>query len=367
MASQTEFTGERFIPTLSGEIYLEHVHRYAFAQTLVGGKRVLDAASGEGYGSAMLARSAASVVGLDLSAAAIREAAGRYTAQSNLSFVPASAAAVPFPDAWFDAVVSFETIEHLPQALQAPMLAEFARVLSADGLLILSSPNRALYSDARNYRNEFHLHELYRAELEDALAGHFPFCVWYRQRLQYWSALWREQPAAPAFSALSDEGGAVGPAPLPEAMYFVVVAAKRAAELPGQGDALSLFRDAAGSVDARAETDAREVLRLDALLRERDAALARQTEHILHLESLVAHRERIVEERDGQLASLADANRRLLEQSQETDSEGARLAAENRQLAHDAETLEAELVRRATWSWWKTLTRRLVRETFGIR
>ena len=46
------FTGERFTPECVREIAHEHWHRYAFARALAGGRRVLDAACGEGYGSA---------------------------------------------------------------------------------------------------------------------------------------------------------------------------------------------------------------------------------------------------------------------------------------------------------------------------
>ena len=45
------FTGERFLPECAGEMVYEHWHRYLLAQRHVAGKRVLDAASGEGYGA----------------------------------------------------------------------------------------------------------------------------------------------------------------------------------------------------------------------------------------------------------------------------------------------------------------------------
>ena len=59
-SAAAEFTGERFMPGCSGEIAYEHWHRYAFARRFVGGKRVLDAACGEGYGSALLSTVASS-------------------------------------------------------------------------------------------------------------------------------------------------------------------------------------------------------------------------------------------------------------------------------------------------------------------
>ena len=62
-----EHTGERFLPEIDGAyISYEHWHRYLFASSFVAGKSVLDVASGEGYGSALLALTAASVVGVDV-------------------------------------------------------------------------------------------------------------------------------------------------------------------------------------------------------------------------------------------------------------------------------------------------------------
>jgi len=59
-----EWTGERYVPGMEGaEIGYEHLHRYAFATQFVRNKRVLDLASGEGYGSHLLAKTAKQVVG----------------------------------------------------------------------------------------------------------------------------------------------------------------------------------------------------------------------------------------------------------------------------------------------------------------
>ena len=112
MADKLEFTGERFTPECVREIWYEHYHRYAFAGGLVRGRKVLDAACGEGYGSAMLARSAASVTGVDISEASIEHARRRYRAP-HLEFRSADCLNLPFDDDSFDSIVSFETLEHL--------------------------------------------------------------------------------------------------------------------------------------------------------------------------------------------------------------------------------------------------------------
>jgi ubiquinone/menaquinone biosynthesis C-methylase UbiE len=160
MASHTPFTGERFLPGCTGEIAYEHWHRYAFARRFVAARRVLDAACGEGYGSALLGTAAAGVVGVDIDKDTVAEASRRYSRLPQVSFVGGSCTALPLPDASFDAVVSFETIEHVGAADQPRMIAEFSRVLKPDGLLILSSPNKRLYRDARNYVNDFHIPQI---------------------------------------------------------------------------------------------------------------------------------------------------------------------------------------------------------------
>ncbi len=71
-------TGERFHPEMTGEIRQEHIHRYAWCMDLVSCLDVIDVASGEGFGSAMLAGRARSVVGIDNASRAVQHAERRY-------------------------------------------------------------------------------------------------------------------------------------------------------------------------------------------------------------------------------------------------------------------------------------------------
>src|ERR1700722_14035983 len=109
-----QFTGERYIPVCEGaEISCEHWHRYLYASRFVTGKTVLDIASGEGFGSAYLARSAGRVIGVDVDPEAVRHAAGKYI-RPNLEFRCGSAEVIPLEGSQLlDVVVSFETIEHI--------------------------------------------------------------------------------------------------------------------------------------------------------------------------------------------------------------------------------------------------------------
>lgn len=306
MPAELEFTGERFLPGAPGAIAYEHWHRYAFALRFARGRSVLDAACGEGYGTAFLAQAAQSAVGIDIDADAVRHARETYGAIPNLRFESASVTALPLPDASVDVVVSFETIEHLPAADQPRMLSEFARVLTVDGVLVLSSPNRLRYSDARDYRNPFHLHELYREDLSHLLHEVFRAHQWYHQVPLLASAVWSETPGNDVETWCGD-GRTVVPADAPDGLYYIVVAARTIKALPAAGPRISLFTDRDNSELRRAEAAAAEALRLDGLLRARDTALTEQAAHVRHLEDLLAVHQRVVVERDAQLLACNTA------------------------------------------------------------
>ncbi|HEX2015144.1 MAG TPA: methyltransferase domain-containing protein [Solirubrobacteraceae bacterium] len=159
-------TGERLIPeAYQGElVHAEHLARYRLAARLASGRRVLDAACGEGYGSAMLdAAGAAEVIGVDIDAATVRHARERYALDAREGDVTA----LPLPDSCMDLVVSFETIEHVAEPERA--LDEFRRVLAPDGVLLVSTPNTREYLDD----NPFHLRELTTEEFLGALRERF--------------------------------------------------------------------------------------------------------------------------------------------------------------------------------------------------
>src|SRR5207249_4541316 len=109
-----EWTGERFLPWIKDStIAYEHLHRYAYAATLAKCKRVLDLASGEGYGSNILAAAASSVIGVDIDENVVRHASAKYGGK-NLEFLSGSITAVPIHDDHsFDVTVCFEAIEHI--------------------------------------------------------------------------------------------------------------------------------------------------------------------------------------------------------------------------------------------------------------
>jgi SAM-dependent methyltransferase len=244
MSPALPFTGERFTPECAGGIWYEHWHRYVLASAWVTGKDVLDAACGEGYGSAFLASHARNVIGIDVSAEATAHAASRYM-RHNLRFQSASVTRLPLADASVDVVVSFETIEHLQD--QEAMLAEFRRVLRPEGFLLLSAPNRPEYSTGQNYRNEFHVREHDRAELDALLAREFPCRRWQGQRLMFQSVNWPLNADSSAVHPLRMARDQTITQEPPAPMYFLVAAAATEASLP-DFSRTTLFSDADLSV-----------------------------------------------------------------------------------------------------------------------
>jgi len=191
-----ENTGERFLPWVEGaKINYEHLHRYAFAAEFVKGRRVLDLASGEGYGTHMLSRDAEQVVGVDIDPQSVEHATRRYSSD-NVNFICGSMIDIPIEgQKIFDIIVCFEAIEHIKE--HDELLCEVRRLLKEDGLFIVSTPNRATYFPDPQYPNKrcipqhpFHVKELSIDELRNLLGNYFREARFLGQRVYTVSNLW---------------------------------------------------------------------------------------------------------------------------------------------------------------------------------
>ncbi len=206
---------------------------------------MLDISCGEGYGSAMLARSAKSVCGVDIAEEAIDHACKMYGAIPGLSFLVGDAAAIPLLDASVDLVVSYETIEHHDRHFE--MLAEIRRVLRPDGVLVISSPNRPIYSEAESQHNEFHVKELDFDAFDRVIRSQFPATVYFGQRLATGSSIYNLKPhaAVVAPTILVDDGHEIYSRPpvLAKPVYFIAVAVARTELIPSMPGASALFSE----------------------------------------------------------------------------------------------------------------------------
>lgn len=171
---------ERIETNIYNDNTIEHLHRYAFATVFAKGKAVLDIASGEGYGSHLLAGYASKVYGMDIAADIVEKASKKYK-KENLQYLHGSADKINLPDNSVDIVVSFETIEHHDK--HEEMMQEIKRVLVPDGVLIISTPDKKYYTDIPNHHNPWHVKELYGDEFEHLIKKYFAHASLYAQNI----------------------------------------------------------------------------------------------------------------------------------------------------------------------------------------
>ena len=161
--SRARFTGERLHDDLPlfGVDLARHQAAYEFAAARFVGARVLDLGCGSGAGTALLARAGAHAIGIDRVAP---DAASRRT---TAAFCLADLSALPLRAHSFDAVVSFQVIEHLRDP--APYLRAIGELLAPRGAALISTPNRQLSDGV----NPYHVREYLGGELGDLLVRHF--------------------------------------------------------------------------------------------------------------------------------------------------------------------------------------------------
>ena len=218
--------GERMVPELHRPslMYAEHVTRYAAARDAVRGRRVLDIASGSGYGSHLLSADAASVVGVDVNPDAVAYASRTYR-RDNLEFRVGDAERIPLDDDSVDVVVTFETIEHVADYRQ--FLSEIDRVLAPGGVALISTPNDLEFVEG----NHFHLHEFVYDELLDLVGTRFAHVQ------PYFQATWKAV-AIGTEEMLSSDGPVdvevlnLGPLKRDQFLYFYFVCSREPVDVP---------------------------------------------------------------------------------------------------------------------------------------
>jgi 2-polyprenyl-3-methyl-5-hydroxy-6-metoxy-1,4-benzoquinol methylase len=164
-------TGERTLPDVPEENYWyrRHLVVYKWIAQQLGGLSAIDMACGEGYGSDVLAQSAASVVGVDANPEAHEHARLRY-GRENLRFARDLVESFSEPT---DAVVFLQTIEHLQDP--GAVLEHFRSLVGEHGMVFLSTPNVLTLAPAGAERsdNPWHVHEYHAEEFEGLCREHF--------------------------------------------------------------------------------------------------------------------------------------------------------------------------------------------------
>lgn len=185
---------EQIIPDKLGgysrRLVQEHIDRYNFAVPFIHNKIVADIACGSGYGSHLLAvNGAKKVIGIDCDRKIIHYAKNRYQRQ-NATYKVGDANNLPFASVSIDAIISFETIEHIKKPTE--FLNEAKRVLNKSGSLIISTPNKKNSIGD----NPFHIREYDLKEFNQMLKPYFRKITYYGQRPV-------SQPIMPLYRLLS--------------------------------------------------------------------------------------------------------------------------------------------------------------------
>jgi 2-polyprenyl-3-methyl-5-hydroxy-6-metoxy-1,4-benzoquinol methylase len=169
-----ELTGERTLPDVPAENYWyrRHLAVYEWIGARVAGRRVLDMACGEGYGSEVLSRCAESVVGVDANPDAHEHARLRYVRQ-NLRFERGLVETFGAPGS-FDAIVFLQTIEHVHDP--AAVLEHFRSLLAPGGVAYVTTPNVLTLAPAGAEKsdNPWHIKEYRASEFRALCTGVFP-------------------------------------------------------------------------------------------------------------------------------------------------------------------------------------------------
>ncbi|WP_010649700.1 class I SAM-dependent methyltransferase [Oceanobacillus massiliensis] len=179
-----EDTGERVIPEkmkITNELLLEHVARYHFSINYARG-RVLDFASGSGYGSHIIAKKCKKrvneVIGVDIDKEAITYARGTYY-HPLTTFLKEDVVDPTLPEklGQFDTILSFETIEHIENEQQ--FLSNIYQLLKPEGTLVLSTPFGK--GRGRPCGSPFHVHQLTIEEFKILFANYSETTFYYQK------------------------------------------------------------------------------------------------------------------------------------------------------------------------------------------
>jgi SAM-dependent methyltransferase len=169
MKGDLPLTGERTVPNIPAENYWfrRHEAAYEFAAPLVSARTVVEVGCGEGYGTDLLAHSAARILGVDYDALTAAHAAARYP---SAHFVRANLSALPVPSGSVDVLATLQVIEHVWN--HGEFVRECQRVLRPGGLLLVTTPNRLTFSPGLEAPvNPFHTKEFTASELVGLVAA----------------------------------------------------------------------------------------------------------------------------------------------------------------------------------------------------
>ncbi|UYP00921.1 methyltransferase domain-containing protein [Oceanotoga sp. DSM 15011] len=165
--------GTQFMPILG---FYKIIQRYKItSKYLKNNFKILEAASGFGYGASYLSKKCEYVYALDISQDNIDFGSNSYY-NKNISWINGDVTKLPFEDNKFDLYNSLETFEHIPLDIIDDYFKQALRVLKEDGIMIISTPN---VENRRGINNPFHIKEYTFLEFSNILNKYFEEVKYY--------------------------------------------------------------------------------------------------------------------------------------------------------------------------------------------
>lgn len=170
-AVQHPLVDDQSFPSLEAYVsHLIHLKAYEEAARLIAGKAVLDVGCNVGYGLQVLASTAISVAGIDVSPQAVEAAQQRLGSNADIRVY--NGMLCSFASRSFDGVTSFQVIEHISD--YNAYLSEIIRLVRPGGMVLFTTPNARLRLDpGMKPWNEFHVREFTSSELKELLSTWF--------------------------------------------------------------------------------------------------------------------------------------------------------------------------------------------------
>lgn len=156
------------------KFFARHLSAYHFALPYIRGKDILEVGFGDGYGANFLAGHARAVKAVDILEKNVALASNKYE-KPNLEFKKTCGPCLDFPDGIFDAVVSFQVIEHISENDIEGYVKSIKRVLKKGGIAFISTLNldKNKKPNRPYVKNPFHIKEFSYGELDKAIKGVF--------------------------------------------------------------------------------------------------------------------------------------------------------------------------------------------------
>ena len=179
--------------------FIRNLTTYVFARRLAEGRSVLDVGCGSGHGAWLMAASGATrTTAVDLDEERVRHVAELCAGYPGFQAARMDAQRLEFKDGNFQLVTCFEVIEHVPRP--GMLLAGMQRILSPDGVAVISTPNRLVrLLPFQLPWNRDHLREYALSGFRRTLTKHFSaitvFGIHGEPSLEgYYRELWRQRP-----------------------------------------------------------------------------------------------------------------------------------------------------------------------------